>query len=174
MAEHHRIREASDSIEQALHLDARRKLRIVAVIDIIKGAAVLAIGLGLLNAQSHVLENGGVTLLRLLDIDPTLGLPRKFLALLHAADTEHGLLVLAAVAYAILRFVEAYGLWCMRGWARWLGIFSAGIYVPFELYYFIRQPSLTSAGVMAINLAVLWLLWPNSKPTQPLQLPGLQ
>ncbi len=174
MTEHHRIREASDSIEHALHLNARRKLRIVAVIDIIKGAAVLAIGFGLLSAQSHVLENGGVSLLRLLDIDPALGLPRKFLGLLHAADTEHGLLVLAAVAYATLRFVEAYGLWFMRGWARWLGIFSAGIYVPFELYYFIRTPSLTSASVMAINLTVLWLLWPNSKPTQPPQTSGLQ
>lgn len=171
MTEHHRIREASDSIEHALHLNARRKLRIVAVIDIIKGALVLAIGLGLLSAQSHVLENGGVSLLRLLDIAPTLGLPRKFLAVLHAADAEHGLLVLAAVAYAILRFVEAFGLWFMRGWARWLGIFSAGIYVPFELYYFVRQPSLTSAGVMAINLVVLWLLWPNRNSTPP---PGPQ
>lgn len=171
MTEHHRIREASDTIEHALHLDSRRKLRIVAVIDMIKGAAVLAIGFGILSAHSHVLENGGVSLLRLLDIDATLGVPRKFLALLHAADTEHGLLVLAALAYAALRFVEAYGLWFMRGWARWLGIFSAGIYVPFELYYFIRTPSLTSASVMAINLVVLWLLWPNRKSTPP---PGPQ
>ena len=171
MTEHHRIREASDSIEHALHLNSQRKLRIVAVIDVVKGATVLAIGLGLLSAQSHVLENGGVSLLQLLDIDPTLGLPRKFLRLLHAADTEHGLLVLAAVAYAILRLIEAYGLWLMRGWARWLGIFSAGIYVPFELYYFVRQPSLTSASVMAINLAVLWLLWPNRNSTP---IPGPQ
>ena len=171
MTEHHRIREASETIEHALHLDARRKLRIVAVIDMVKGAAVLAIGFGILSARSHVLENGGVSLLRLLDIDPTLGVPRKFLALLHAADTEHGLLVMAAIAYAALRFVEAYGLWFMRGWARWLGIFSAGIYVPFELYYFIRTPSVTSASVMAINLVVLWLLWPNRNPTPP---PGPQ
>lgn len=167
MSEHHRIRDASDSIEHALHLDARRKLRIVAVIDLIKGATVLAIGFGILSAQSHVLENGGVSLLRLLDIDPTLGVARKFVALLHAADTEHGLLLLAAIAYAALRFIEGYGLWFMRGWARWLGIISAGIYVPFEAYYFIRTPSLTSASVMAINLVVLWLLWPNAKSTPP-------
>lgn len=163
MNEHHRIREASDHLETALHLNARRKLRIVAVIDMVKGAAILAIGLGILSAHSHVLENGGVSLLRLLDIDATLGVPRKFLALLHAADTEHGLLTLAAVAYAALRFVEAYGLWFMRNWARWLGLVSAGIYVPFELYYFARTPNLTSATVLAINVAVLWLLWPNRK-----------
>ena len=161
----HRFREASDQLEHALHLDARRKLRIVAGIDIFKGVAILAIGLGILGAHSHVLENGGAALLRLLDIDATLGVPRRFLAMLHAADTEHGLLSLAAVVYAALRFVEAYGLWRLRGWARWLGLVTAGIYVPFELYYFVRQPSLGSAGVMAVNLAVLWLLWPSRTPT---------
>lgn len=163
MSHRHPVHDANESIQHALHLNARRKLRIVAVIDVVKGAAILAIGFGILSAHSHVLENGGVSLLRLLDIDPELGLPRKFLAMLHAADTEHGLLSLAAAAYAMLRFVEAFGLWGMRGWARWLGIFSAGIYVPFELYYFVRQPSATSAGVMAINLIVLWLLWPQRK-----------
>ena len=164
MTEHaHPVREVNDSIEHALHLNARRKLRIVAVVDMIKGATILAIGFGILSAHSHVLENGGVSLLRLLDIDATLGVPRKFLALLHAADTEHGLLTLAAVAYAALRFIEAYGLWFMRNWARWLGIFSAGIYVPFELYYFFRDTNLTSASVLSINLVVLWLLWPRRR-----------
>ena len=139
------------------------RLRTVAVIDVIKGIVILGIGLGILSAQSHVLENGGVSLLRLLDIDPTLGAARRFLLLLHVADSEHGLLTLAAAGYATLRFVEAYGLWLVRGWARWLGIFSAGIYVPFELYYFVKGPSLTTLSVMLLNLIVLWLLWPRPK-----------
>jgi len=164
MTEHHPIREASQTIEHALHLNARRKLRVVAVIDMVKGAVILAIGFGILSAHSNVLENGGISLLRLLDIDPTLNVPRKFLALLHAADTEHGLLTLAATAYAALRFLEAYGLWFARSWARWLGIVSAGIYVPFELYYFVRDPSWTSISVLSINVAVLWLLWPQRRP----------
>jgi uncharacterized membrane protein (DUF2068 family) len=173
MSEHHRIREANAAVEHALHLNARRKLRIVAVIDLVKGLVILAIGFGLLSAHSHVLENGGVSLLRLLDIDPTLGVARRFLALLHAADSEHGLLVLAAVAYAALRFIEAYGLWFMRNWARWLGIVSCGIYVPFELYYLVRTPNLTSASVLAINLGVLWLLWPRGRiPARPPETPA--
>jgi uncharacterized membrane protein (DUF2068 family) len=160
----HPIKEVNDGIEHALRLNARRKLRIVAVIDIFKGLAVLSIGFGILNAHSHVLENGGISLLRLLDIDSSLSLPRKFLSFLHAADTEHGLLTLAATAYAALRFIEGYGLWFVRNWARWLGIFSAGIYVPFELYYFARSPSWTSVSVLSINLIVLWLLWPRRRP----------
>jgi uncharacterized membrane protein (DUF2068 family) len=163
----HPVQEVNESIEHALHLNARRKLRIVAAIDLFKGIAVLGIVFGILSAHSNVLENGGVSLLRLLDIDEGLSLPQKFLALLHAADNEHRLLTLAATAYAALRFVEGYGLWFMRNWARWLGIISAGIYVPFELYYFIRSPSWTSISVLSINLAVLWLLWPRRLPSSP-------
>jgi uncharacterized membrane protein (DUF2068 family) len=157
----HPIRNANETIEHALHLDARRKLRIVAVVDLVKGTLILAIAFGVLSARSHALENGGVSLLRLLDIDATLDIPRRFLAFLHAADTEHGLLSLAAVAYAAVRFIEAYGLWFVRNWARWLGLVSAGIYVPFELYYFIQDRSWTSFGVLSFNVIVLWLLWPR-------------
>jgi uncharacterized membrane protein (DUF2068 family) len=165
MKEHpHPIQEVNDSIEHALHLDARRKLRIVSMIDVVKGLTILAIGFGILSAHSHVLENGGVSLLRLLDIDPTAGTSRKFLELLHAADSERGMLMIAALAYSALRFVEAYGLWFMRNWARWLGLISAGIYVPFELYYLFRDPSWTSVSVLSINLIVLWLLWPRRRP----------
>jgi uncharacterized membrane protein (DUF2068 family) len=55
----------------------------------------------------------------------------------------------------------------MRNWARWLGMISAGIYVPFELYYLFRTPSWTSVSVLSINLAVLWLLWPRRRCPTP-------
>ena len=147
----------------------RRRLRVVAVVDVIKGVLILAIALGVLNASSHVLEHGGQALLRLLDMDPHLGLPHKFIALLQLADGERGWITLAAAGYAALRFIEAYGLWTTRNWARWLGLVSAGLYVPFELYYFLRGPGWTTFGVLLVNLAVLWLLWPRHTPNSPEQ-----
>lgn len=147
----------------SLELNPRRRLRIVAIIDIIKGITILSVGLGIFRAQSHVLEDGGHVLLRLLDLDPTQGAPYKFLEFLHAADMEHGLLMLFAAAYALLRFAEAYGLWFMRNWARWLGLVSSGIYVPLELYYFVKSPGWTTFAVLGINLIVVWLLWPGKK-----------
>ncbi len=149
----------------SMTLDARRRLRIVSIIDIIKGVAILSVGLGILHAQSHVLEHGGQVLIRMLDLNENLGAPHKFIQLLHAADMKHGLLMVFAAAYALLRFVEAYGLWFARTWARWLGLFSAGMYVPVELYYFIKSPGWTTFGVLSVNLIVVWLLWPNkNKP----------
>lgn len=170
MSEHHPIREANAGIEHALHLDARRKLRIVALVDVAKATAAVAIGVGLLGASGHALELGGASLLRLLEVDPGGAIARRFLGLLQAADGEHGLLALGTGAYAALRLVEAWGLWRLRGWARWLGLVSAGIYVPFELYYLLRTPSWASAGVLAVNLVVLWLLWPRHPlPTPPME-----
>jgi uncharacterized membrane protein (DUF2068 family) len=147
----------------SMDLDARKRLRIVAIIDIIKGLSILAIGLGIMQADSHVLEHGGQFLVHLLDLDPKFGAPRKFIEFLHAADMEHGLLLVFAAGYALLRFVEAFGLWFTRSWARWLGLVSSGMYVPFELYYFIKSPAWTTLGVLSINLIVVWLLWPTQK-----------
>ena len=63
-------------------------------------------------------------------------------------------------AYAAARLAEAGGLWHGRNWARWLGLVSAGLYVPFELAYAVHRPGAASLGLLALNVAVLWLLWP--------------
>jgi uncharacterized membrane protein (DUF2068 family) len=144
-------------------LDNRQRLRVVAIVDIVKGLLILGLALGVLHASSHVLENAGVSLLGLLDVDRTLAIPRSFLHLMQLADGERGWITVAAAAYALLRFVEAYGLWFTRNWARWLGLVSSCIYVPFELYYFLRGPSWTTFSVLAVNLIVVWLLWPRRK-----------
>jgi len=101
--------------------------------------------------------------MRMLDLNQNLGAPHKFIEFLHAADMQHGLLMLFAATYALIRFVEAYGLWFSKAWARWLGLISSGMYVPFELYYFIKSPGWTTLAVLGVNLCVIWLLWPNRK-----------
>ena len=139
------------------------RLRTVAVVEFIKGAATLAIALGIMGSGRHVLADGGLALLQALTIDGNAGLGQSFLGMLAAADAEHGLLMLGAGSYSLLRFVEAYGLWKLRDWARWLGLVSAGAYIPFEIYFCIRTPSLATLLVMLVNVAILWLLWPRRR-----------
>lgn len=68
-------------------------------------------------------------------------------------------LVLAAVvAYGALRLIEGWGLWRARAWASWLGAVSVAIYLPFDLYVSFRHPGWIAFVVLAVNLAVLWLL----------------
>ena len=165
----HPIREANEHIEHALHLDAVRKLRLVAVYDVVKGLLVLAAGFGLLEGGRHLLESGGLSMLHALGIDARLSWAQQFLGLLQAADSEKGILGALTIAYAGLHFVEAWGLWRLRNWARWLGLCTAGLFVPFEIYYLLRAPNWSTAAVLAINLVVLWLLWPRRSllPTLP-------
>lgn len=60
--------------------------------------------------------------------------------------------------YALLRFVEAWGLWRVRTWASWLGCISAAVYLPLDLKLLIQHPGRLSVTVLAVNLLVVWVL----------------
>ena len=62
------------------------------------------------------------------------------------------------LAYAILRFVEAWGLWQVRTWASWLGCISAAVYLPLEVKELIQHPGWLSLTVFVVNLIVVWVL----------------
>ena len=62
------------------------------------------------------------------------------------------------LVYALLRFVEAWGLWRARAWASWLGCISAAIYLPLDLYALFQHPGWLSVTVLAVNVAVVWVL----------------
>lgn len=62
------------------------------------------------------------------------------------------------LAYALLRFVEAWGLWRVRTWASWLGCISAAIYLPLDLYALFHNRGWLSLTVLVVNLLVVWVL----------------
>ncbi len=75
-----------------------------------------------------------------------------------ASQLRPGHLVWLAVGsgtYALVRFVEAYGLFRERAWAEWLAALSSGVYVPIEIIELIRKPSLLVTIVLIINVAVV-------------------
>ncbi|MEO8938470.1 MAG: DUF2127 domain-containing protein [Burkholderiaceae bacterium] len=82
-------------------------------------------------------------------------------ALGHLQDTHLVLLAAGALAYALLRFVEAYGLWFEKRWGWVLGIGSAALYVPLEVREMIQRFSWTSVGLFGLNIAIVVLLWRN-------------
>jgi len=72
-------------------------------------------------------------------------------------DSVH-LAAAIGLAYALLRFVEAWGLWRVRTWASWLGCISAAVYLPLDLYALFQHPGWLSMTVLAVNLIVVWVL----------------
>lgn len=138
------------------HPHAKRGLRLIATFEAAKGLLVLVAGFRLLTLAHGELQAIGESLVARLHLNPAAGLPRIFLSTL-ANVREHQLWLVAAgaAAYAALRFAEAWGLWYGRRWAEWLGVVSAGIYLPFEVRELWRDPSALHLGILAVNLAIV-------------------
>jgi uncharacterized membrane protein (DUF2068 family) len=137
-------------------------LRIIAAWEAVKGVLVLlAAGLAvylLRPDQEHTIEE----FVGHFHLNPAGHTSHIFQrALEHLQDTRTVLLALGALLYALLRFVEAYGLWFEKRWGWILGIVSAALYVPLEVREIFERFSWTSVGLFVVNLTIVVLLWRN-------------
>jgi uncharacterized membrane protein (DUF2068 family) len=137
-----------------------RELRIVAAIEAIKGALVL-IAAGILLRLLHAdLQNAAEAIVRHFHLNPARHHPGVFVATVVDFGNAHKLaLSFGALAYAAVRFVEAYGLWRARSWAWGFGIISAALYLPFELAELTQRVSWPAMTVLLLNVAVVLMLW---------------
>jgi uncharacterized membrane protein (DUF2068 family) len=139
------------------HRGTVQVLRTVAALELSKGMIVLLAACGVLllvhREDPWDIADG---LLKLLHISPDHHFAQVFL---NWADslTETKVFAVAgvAVAYSVLRFVEAYGLWYARAWAEWIALVSGMLYLPFEIYKLIHRPSPFHVWVFLINVAVV-------------------
>jgi uncharacterized membrane protein (DUF2068 family) len=137
----------------------RRALRTIAVFEAAKGAIALAASLGFLSLLHHDLHGLAAELIEHFGLKPGGHYP---LIILHyadvLADTNLRVLVLLAAGYVVLRFCEAYGLWYQRTWGQWLGALSGALYIPFEVWHLVREPTPAGVVVFVSNLLVVGFL----------------
>jgi len=131
-------------------------LRAVASFELAKGLVVLLAGCSVLFLVHKDAGDVADTFLRMLHISPDHHFAQAFLTW---ADnlTDSKLWAVAGVAavYAILRFVEAYGLWKARAWAEWIALISGAMYLPYEIYKLVQHVTPLHVGVLIVNLAVV-------------------
>lgn len=131
-------------------------VRAVAVIEAIKALLVLLAGCGLLSLIHRDVEEIAARLIRHLHLDPANRYPHIFV---DAAEklTDSRLLLLASLAllYALIRGVQAYGLWHERAWAEWLGVVTGSIYLPIEIYGLTQHVTWLRIATFLINLGVV-------------------
>jgi uncharacterized membrane protein (DUF2068 family) len=131
-------------------------LRAIALFEAAKGTLVLMAGFGVFRLMHRDAETAADVLSRHLHLNPTREHARIFLELL--SNLSSGTLwMLAALAstYSCVRFIEAYGLWRDRPWAKWLAALSGAIYVPFELYQLSRGVNGVKLAALILNVAVV-------------------
>lgn len=131
-------------------------LKTIAFLEALKGAAALLLAIGI-----HILEgiNLHVEVLKLLTHLHWNADGHYAQMLLHAVDglthSSFTLVTVIAVFYALVRFVEAYGLWHEMRWTEWFAFLSGAVYLPFEFYEIIKDPNLVTGAVLGINLIVV-------------------
>jgi uncharacterized membrane protein (DUF2068 family) len=132
-------------------------LRAVASLELAKGLIVLLAACGVLllirREDPWDIADG---LLKLLHISPDHHFAQVFLDWADSlTEAKIWTITGVAVAYSVLRFVEAYGLWYARAWAEWIALVSGAIYLPFELYKVAYRPTLFHISVLIVNVAVV-------------------
>jgi uncharacterized membrane protein (DUF2068 family) len=153
--------------ENELLLDPRQKaeaIRAIALFEGAKGAVVLLAGFGVLSLIHHDVQHVADVIVRHSHLNPARHYPQIFLhAAAHVTDRGLWWLAAGALAYCIVRFVEAYGLWHQRAWAEVFAAASGAIYMPFEISRLVRGEKLYAAAALAINAAIvafmLYALW---------------
>lgn len=139
-----------------MHKNVRGGLRAVALFEAGKGVLVFSLALLLSTFVSRDLPGIFAEIKLRWHVDPSTHISGLAKMLLHdlTGARLHFLIMLAAI-YALMRFIEAYGLWFARRWAEWFALVSGGVYLPIELYELARGFSWLKMGVLAINLIIV-------------------
>ncbi|MFK4076430.1 DUF2127 domain-containing protein [Ectopseudomonas khazarica] len=134
----------------------RPGLRLIAAMEACKGLISLVVALGLHELAGRNLQQVAEALVSHAHLNPASHLPGIFLhAVKSLPDIDLSLLAIGALAYAVIRLIEAYGLWKGLLWTEWFALASGAIYLPFEVYEMLTRSSALSAAVFVLNLLVV-------------------
>jgi uncharacterized membrane protein (DUF2068 family) len=142
-------------------------VRSIAVFEALKGLVILLAGFGLLHFVHRDLQAAAEELVRHSHLNPAHHYPRIFIeAASRTSSSRIRFLAALAFLYSSVRFVEAYGLWYLKGWAEWFAIISGSIYVPIEIYELAKHATVLRATVLIVNLVIVaylaYVRWTNS------------
>lgn len=138
---------------------ASGKLRAVALIEAAKGIIVLLVGCGLLTLIHKDVQQYAEQLIPHLHLNPAKGYPHVFMDLAgQVTDSRLWILASAAALYALVRFIESYGLWYARRWAEWFAALSGGIYIPFEIDGLLKHASWLTLGALIMNVVIVLIM----------------
>lgn len=140
-------------------MNTNKAVRFVACLEAAKGVVVLIAATGLLSLIHRDIYALAASLIDHAHLNPASKYPQIFLdAVAKTGDSRLLMLAAGAALYALIRLVEAWGLFYERAWAEILAALSGAIYVPFEVMGLVHKPSWHGAALLLLNLAVVVLM----------------
>ncbi len=133
-----------------------KALRTIAVFEGVKGTAGVAFAVGLFGLAQHRVYPWVQWMVERFHFADAAVAPRRVIEVLaHPEEFPLAIWMTIAVAYSVLRFAEAYGLWLARRWGEWLTLIGAALYLPFEIYWIVLGATLAKIALLAANVALV-------------------
>lgn len=131
-------------------------VRVIAVLEAAKGGLVVLAGFGLFALIHRNVQAMADAMVERFHLNPAGRYPSIFLEAAGAVtDARLWLIAVGAVAYAVVRFVEAYGLWRHRRWAEWFAALSGAVYMPLEVYELAHGVTWSKVATLLVNAVIV-------------------
>lgn len=147
---------------------SKQGLKSIAILEATKGVLALVVSLGVHQLVGKDIQQFVESLSLSLHLNPAGYLQNTLINAATSLNNKSLFIVgLVAFVYAIIRFIEAYGLWHGYRWTQWFALISGAIYIPFELYDIVINTSILSVVLLMINLVVVaYLYYVLKKPQE--------
>ncbi|CZF86600.1 DUF2127 domain-containing protein [Grimontia marina] len=141
---------------QTIESQQPKGLRAIAILEAGKGLLALIVGLALHELGGVEIQALCEQMLRHLRLNPAGEIPSVIHKALTSVDDRNlTIFALGTLLYAIVRFIEAYGLWRAFGWTEWFALASGAIYLPFEVYEVFTTGKTLAYLALVMNLLVV-------------------
>ncbi|MEL1265041.1 DUF2127 domain-containing protein [Pseudoxanthomonas putridarboris] len=132
-------------------------LHLIALFEGVKGVLALAIAAGLVAVGPQRLRDAVHDLVARFLPRAEPGAMTQFLDRINPESVHIAAAVI--VLYALMRLLEAWGLWRARAWASWLGCIGSAAYLPLDLYALYHHPGWHTWALLIVNIAIVLALW---------------
>ena len=133
-----------------------RGLRLIAAFKLLKGLALLALGIGALHLLHKDVEAIVVHWINVFQVDPHGHYIHLLLAKLSILDDRRlKELSVGTFIYSAIFLTEGIGLAMGKRWAEYLTIVSTASLLPLEIYELARHASIGKVLALVINLTVV-------------------
>ena len=133
-----------------------RGLRLIAAFKLLKGLALLALGIGALKLLHKDVEAIVVHWINVFQVDPHSHYLQLLLEKLSILDDRRlKELSVGTFVYSAIFLTEGVGLALAKRWAEYLTIVSTASLLPLELYEIAKHASIGKGVALLINLAVV-------------------
>jgi uncharacterized membrane protein (DUF2068 family) len=131
-------------------------IRLIALFELVKGMAVLAVAVGVLSLLGRDLGDTLTAWIEHVRVDPN---NRYLHALLERAASldrrQLEAISAGSFLYAALRFAEGIGLLMRQRWAAWVTVVGTAAFIPLELWELGKRVSVSRIGILIVNVAIL-------------------